>query len=90
MFSEGKSLSLLIAVASSSVLPVSLTDTFLRFLDAASALWKYNQTEGQAKFGPKFTSIGTSNDYDAAGLYTLSCTTLSLVHSPLLLYWKSL
>ena len=32
-----------------------------RFLDAASALWKYNQTAGQAKFGPKFTSIGISN-----------------------------
>ena len=39
-----------------------------RFLDAASALWKYNQTEGQAKFGPKFTSIGTSSGSDIAFL----------------------
>lgn len=39
-----------------------------RFLDAASALWKYNQTEGQAKFGPKFTSIGTSSGSDIASM----------------------
>jgi hypothetical protein len=29
-----------------------------RFLDAAAAIWKYNQGDGEALFGSKFISIG--------------------------------
>jgi hypothetical protein len=31
-----------------------------RFLDAAAAVWKYSQSEGEALFGSKYTSIGDS------------------------------
>jgi hypothetical protein len=38
----------------------SLTDEDReRFLDAASAIWKYSNEEGKAKFGDDFTSITT-------------------------------
>ena len=29
-----------------------------KFLDAAYAIWNYNQKDGVSKYGPKFTSIG--------------------------------
>jgi hypothetical protein len=38
-----------------------------RFLDAAAAVWKYSQAEGEALFGSKFTSIGNSIQYLCCG-----------------------